>query len=614
MNNHPTRLFDLLVYQYKNHPLEDALCQKNKGKWHKISSKQLIQITNMISLGLLELGLKKGDKIAIVSENRPEWNIIDFACQQIGVVTVPMYPNIGPKDYEYILHETDVKIVFVSNSQILQKINKALYDLRNVKVFTFNGIKGEDSWRRLLELGKKGNKNDLKHIKSGILPDDLLTIIYTSGTTGHPKGVMLSHRNILSNVLAIKKVSLVEPGSRALSFLPLNHIYERTIVYLYLYISVGVYYAESMDSIGENIKEIKPHTFNTVPRLLEKVYEKIIKKGSELSGLKKGVFNWAINLGLRYDPNGNHSPLYRRQLKVARRLVFSKWQEALGGNLVQIQSGAAALQPRLCSVFWAAGIKVFEGYGLTETSPVIAANSSEKMKIGTVGPLIDGVEVRFGEGKEIEVRGPNVMMGYYKDEELTREVLSEDGWFKTGDVGRMDDGCLRITDRKKELFKTSGGLYIAPQQIENKLKESLLIENVMVIGDGRKFPAALIVPNFDELTEIASKRFILFSDYASILKNQEIQKLFKKEIDRISEEYGKWEKIKDYRLVPDTWTMESGELTPTLKLKRRVILEKYQDLIEEIYKEDGSHLFDDVSEVNEKELDKEILEEIGENS
>jgi long-chain acyl-CoA synthetase len=365
-----------------------------------------------------------------------------------------------------------------------------------------------------------------------------------------------------------------------------------------------------MDTIGENLKEIKPHTFNTVPRLLEKVYDKIIKKGSELSRIKKGVFNWAIRIGLKYDPNEKHNAVYSKQVKIARKLVFSKWQEALGGNIVQIQSGAAALQPRLASVFWAAGIRIFEGYGLTETSPVIAANSPDKMKIGTVGPVIDGVQVRFGKDREIEVKGPNVMLGYYKNEKLTKKAFTSDGWLKTGDVGLMDDGCLRITDRKKELFKTSGGLYIAPQQIENKLKESLLIENAMVIGDGKKFPAALISPNFDELTEFASKKFILFSDYSSILKNTEIQKLFKKEIDRIIEQYGRWEKIKEYRLVPDKWTMESGELTPTLKLKRRVILNKYQDLIEDIYQEDGSHLFDDVSDEPDIELEKEILQEI----
>jgi long-chain acyl-CoA synthetase len=448
-------------------------------------------------------------------------------------------------------------------------------------------------------------------VRSKIKEDDLLTIIYTSGTTGNPKGVMLSHKNILSNAIAVSTVSLVNPGDRALSFLPLNHIYERTIVYTYMYLSIGVYYAESMDTIGDNLKEIRPHAFNTVPRLLEKVYDKIIKKGSELSGLKKGVFNWAINLGLKYDPNEPQKTLAKKQLDVARKLVFSKWQEALGGNVKQINCGAAALQPRLAKVFWAAGIKIFEGYGLTETSPVISANTPSLKKMGTVGPPIKGVEVRFAKDGEIEVKGPNVMKGYYKNEALTREVITEDGWLKTGDVGYMDSGCLKITDRKKELFKTSGGLYIAPQQIENKLKESPIIEQAMVIGDGKKFPAALLVPDKEALLEFASKKFILISELDErMITDPQVLKLFSKEIERISEDYGKWEKIKEFRVIPEQWTMETGELTPTLKLKRRVILDKYQDIVNDIYKEDGSHIFDDVAEVNEKDLDKEVLEAI----
>jgi long-chain acyl-CoA synthetase len=571
-----------------------------------------MQITSLLSLGLLEMGIKKGDNVGIVSENRPEWNFIDLACQQIGAVTVPMYPNIGPRDYRYIFQQAEIKAVFISNSQILTKIRKATENMKSLPIFTFNNIKGFDSWRKVLDLGKSKDIKELKKHRDAVQPDDLMTIIFTSGTTGAPKGVMLTHENVLSNALAIKKASTVDPGDRALSFLPLNHIYERTISYLYMYLSVGIYYAESIDTIADNLKEIKPHAFNTVPRLLEKVYDKIIKKGSELGGLKKGVFNWAISLGLNYDPNEEQGGLAKRQLKVARKLVFSKWQEALGGNIKQINCGAAALQPRLARVFWAAGIKVFEGYGLTETAPVVAANMPGAMRIGTVGPILENVEVRIADDGEIEVKGPNVMKGYYKDPEMTKEVMTSDGWFKTGDVGNVIDGYLKITDRKKELFKTSGGLYIAPQQIENKLKESTLIEHAMVIGDGRKFPAALIVPNLDELTEAASNRFILISDFQELVKDPQIMKLFQKDIEKISEDYGKWEKIKDFRIIPDSWSVESGELTPTMKLKRRVILEKYAHIVNDIYKDDGSRIFDDVDEVDMNSLDKEILEEIKE--
>lgn len=607
-----SRVFDVISYQYKNHPLENALNYKVQGKWTSFSSKQVMQITSLLSLGLLEMGIKKGDNIGIVSENRPEWNFVDLACQQIGAVTVPMYPNIGPKDYRYIFTQADIKLVFISNSQILTKIRKATESLKGLKIFTFNNIKSFNSWRKVLDLGKKRDSKELKEHKDSVQPDDLLTVIFTSGTTGAPKGVMLSHQNVLSNALAIKKASTVDPGDRALSFLPLNHIYERTISYLYMYLSVAIYYAESMDTIADNLKEVKPQAFNTVPRLLEKVYDKIIKKGSELGGLKKGVFNWAISLGLKYDPNESLSGLSKRQLKVARKLVFSKWQEALGGNIKQINCGAAALQPRLARVFWAAGIKIFEGYGLTETSPVVAANTPDAIKIGTVGPVLDDVQVRIAKDGEVEVKGPNIMKGYYKNPELTQEVFTNDGWFKTGDVGNMIEGFLKITDRKKELFKTSGGLYIAPQQIENKLKESKLIEHAMVIGDGRKFPAALIVPNLDELTEIASNRFILISDFGELAKDPQIVKLFEKDIEKISEDYGKWEKIKEFRIIPDTWSVESGELTPTMKLKRRVILDKYAHIVNDIYREDGSHIFDDVQEVDLDSLDKDILAEIKE--
>lgn len=605
-----TRVFDLLFNQYKNFPQEVCVSSKINGAWKSYSTKQVIGISSRIALGLVEQGIKKGDRIGIISKSRPEWNFVDLACQLIGAVSVPMYPNISAKDYHYIIKQAELSMLFVSDKEIYQKTQKARKEFPGLLTFTFDKLNGISHWMEIHDKGKSIDFNELKKYQSSVSDSDLLTIIYTSGTTGSPKGVMLSHKNITSNVLAIKDIPQLSPGEKALSFLPVNHIYERTILYSYYATGISIYYAESMDTIGDNLKEVQPHTFSTVPRLLEKVYDKIIAKGAELGGLKKGIFNWAISLGLKYDPNEDQGAIYNRQLKLARKLVFSKWQEALGGNVKSIQCGAAALQSRLMSVFWAAGIKIVEGYGLTETSPVVTANRLDDMRVGSVGKTVDGVEIKIGEDGEILVKGPNVMQGYYQNDDLTKQVLDEDGWFKTGDVGYIDQGFLRITDRKKELFKTSGGLYIAPQQIENKLKESVLIDQAMVIGDGRKFPAALIVPNFDELTEEASRRFMLVSDFKELLKEEQISRLFQKEVERINEEYGKWEKIKEFRIVPEAWSLETGELTPTLKLKRRIILEKYNHLVEDIYQEDGAHLFDEVEASASSELEPEIAEQL----
>jgi long-chain acyl-CoA synthetase len=605
-----TRVFDLLFNQYKSFPQEVCLSSKINGEWKSYSTKQVIGISSRIALGLVELGIKKGDRIGVISKSRPEWNFIDLACQLIGAVSVPMYPNISPKDYQYIINQAELSMLFVSDKDIFTRTQAARKAFPNLPTYSFDKLKNVKHWMEIHDKGKSVDFNELKQHQTNVIASDLLTIIYTSGTTGSPKGVMLSHKNITSNVQAIKDIPQLSPGDKALSFLPVNHIYERTILYSYYAMGINIYYAESMDTIGDNLKEVQPHTFSTVPRLLEKVYDKIIAKGAELGGLKKGIFNWAISLGLKYDPNEEQGAIYGRQLKLAQKLVFSKWQEALGGNVKSIQCGAAALQSRLMSVFWAAGIKIVEGYGLTETSPVVTANRLDDMRVGSVGKVVEGVDVKIGEDGEILVKGPNVMEGYYKNDELTKEVLNKDGWFKTGDVGYLDQGFLRITDRKKELFKTSGGLYIAPQQIENKLKESVLIDQAMVIGDGRKFPAALIVPNFDELTEEASRRFMLVADFVQLLKEDEIQKLFQKEVERINEGYGKWEKIKEFRIVPEAWSLETGELTPTLKLKRRVILEKYSHLVEDIYQEDGAHLFDEVEASTNIELEPEIAEQL----
>ncbi len=604
------RAFDFLTYQKSEYPLSNAISFKRDGKWKKYSTEQIVKICDQVSLGLLKMGIKKGDNIVLVSESRPEWNFIDLATQQIGAVLVPMYPNLSVEDYRYIIEEAEVKMAFVSNMAHLKKILDAATHLGTNQIFSFDKIKGSTHWT---EVGLQGANEDvapLIKLKKTISEQDLLTIIYTSGTTGNPKGVMLSHKNVVSNALAASRVSDITPGkSRALSFLPLNHIYERTGIYMYLYLGVAICYAESIDTVGDNIKEIRPHTFNTVPRLLEKVYDKIIAKGEELSTVKKGVFFWALNLALKYDPDKKPGVLYKRQLAVADKLIFSKWREALGGNVRHIQSGAAALQPRLAKVFWAAGIKVLEGYGLTETSPVVTATQLDGMVAGHVGKTIDGVSIKLGQENEVLVKGPNIMMGYYKNAEMTSEVI-KDGWFYTGDIGEINDGFLKITDRKKELFKTSGGLYIAPQIIENKLKESPMIDQAMVIGEGKKYPAALISPNFDKLNEIASSSFILYSDYEELVNNENIIKVLQKEVDQLNKHLGKWEQIKQFRVLPYTWSPETDELTPTLKLKRRVIKERYAKTIADIYKNDGSDLFGKIEDVSLEEVDPELAKEL----
>ncbi|MEQ8470314.1 MAG: long-chain fatty acid--CoA ligase [Marinoscillum sp.] len=598
------RTFDLLFHQLKRFPIEDTFAYKVNDVWVKFGTKKSIQLINQLSLGLLELGLEKGDKVALISENRPEWNFIDFACQQIGVVVVPMYPMISSEDYRYIFKHAEIKYAFVSTAQIMEKVKSAIPGLEVEGLYSINNIADSKNWREILELGRDQKADELANLRSQIKPDDLMSIIYTSGTTDKPKGVMLSHKNVVSNVLACSKYSYVESGKdRALSFLPLNHVYERTGVYVYIYLGVAVYYAESMDTIGDNLKDIKPHTFNTVPRLLEKVFDKIMKKGNELGGLKKGVFNRAVALALKFDPNEKQSSVYASQLEIADRLVFSKWREALGGNIKQVQCGAAALQPRLTRVFWAAGIQLLEGYGLTETSPVVCANTPSKLKIGTVGAPIDHTQTRIADGGEVEVKGPGVMLGYYKNEELTAEVMTEDGWFKTGDVGIIDNGFLKITDRKKELFKTSGGLYIAPQQIENKLRESRFIEQAIVVGEGKKFPAALIVPNFEALMEEMSKKFMYITDQNKLIKEPKVIRLFEKEVSKVNDELGKWAGVKAHRIVGVSWTPDSGELTPTLKLKRRVIHEKYEHLIADIYYGDGSVSFAEAEALKTTELE-----------
>ncbi len=585
-----TRLFDFPYYQLENFTISDALVTKQDGKWLKTSTQEYIAKANAISRALVQIGVQKNDKIAIISSNnRTEWNIMDIGALQTGAQTVPIYPTISEEDYEYILNHSESSYCFVSDEDVLRKVNAIKSNVPTLKeVYSFNTIEGCKHWTELLELGKdEANQKDVEERKNGVLPSDLATIIYTSGTTGRPKGVMLSHNNIVSNVInSAPRIPFEKGKSRALSFLPVCHIFERVILYLYQYYGVSIYFGESIDKISDNIKEVKPNVMSAVPRLLEKVFDSIIAKGTQLTGIKKKLFFWAIDLGLRFEPYGANGWWYELQLKMARKLIFSKWKEGLGGNLDLMVSGSAALQTRLTRVFAAAGIPVMEGYGLTETSPVITVNDMRNFgfRVGTVGKVIDGLTVKIAEDGEILCKGPNVMMGYYKDEQLTSEVMTDD-FFHTGDIGEFDnDGFLKITDRKKEMFKTSGGKYIAPQLIENTMKQSRFIEQIMVIGDGQKMPAAFIQPSFDFVKEWAKIHKInLGTTNTEIISSTKVIERIQEEVDQLNEKFGNWEKIKRFELTPDVWSIEEGHLTPTLKLKRKVVMEKYKDLFNKIY-------------------------------
>lgn len=586
-----TRLFDFPYYQQEKYiSIPDALVTKQNGVWVKTSTEEYIAKANAVSRALLRMGIEKDDKIAIIStNNRTEWNIMDIGALQTGAQTVPIYPTISEDDYEYILNHSGSIYCFVSDEEVLRKVNLIRDKVPNLKeVYSFNEIQGCKNWKELLQLGEdKSNQHLVEECKNKVQSEDLATIIYTSGTTGKPKGVMLSHRNIVSNVInSAPRIPFEAGKSRALSFLPICHIFERMILYLYQYYGVSVYFGESIDKISDNIKEVKPTVITAVPRLLEKVYDKIYSKGSELTGIKKKLFFWAIDLGLRYEPYGANGFWYEFQLKIARKLIFSKWKEGLGGNLDLMVSGSAALQTRLARIFAAAEIPVMEGYGLTETSPVISVNDmrNKGFKVGTVGKAIDGVEIKIAEDGEILCKGPNVMMGYFKDEKLTNDVL-ENGYFHTGDIGEIDsEGFLKITDRKKEMFKTSGGKYIAPQLIENTMKQSRFIEQIMVIGDGQKMPAAFIQPSFEFIKEWAKIHSIeIGTTNEEIVSNAKVMERIQEEVDKLNDKFGNWEKIKRFELTPDIWSIEGGQLTPTLKLRRKIIMEKYIDLFHKIY-------------------------------
>ncbi|PRY89799.1 AMP-dependent synthetase/ligase [Mongoliibacter ruber] len=581
-----TRLFEIINHQIATFDKEVALAQKIDGKWKTYSSRDLKKIVDNLGLAFLASGIEKDEKVAIISNNRPEWNFVDLALQQIGAISVPMYPTISADDYKYIFEHAEVKQVFVGDEEIYQKALTAAAGT-DIRIFSFDRIEGCENWEEFLVSGETGDLAILEEKKEAIQINDIFTIIYTSGTTGRPKGVMLTHGNVIHNVFAVEDRIVVEKGiSSALSFLPLCHIYERTGSFCFMYMGVSIYYAESMETIGDNLKEIQPHIFNTVPRLLEKVYDKIVSKGYELTGIKKSLFFWALNLGLNYEPNKNQGWWYNFQLKMANKIIFSKWREALGGNIKQINSGASALQPRLARVFWSAQIPVCEGYGLTETSPVVSASicNLEDIRIGMVGKIVKEVEVKIAEDGEILAKGPNIMQGYYKQPELTAEVIDEEGWFHTGDIGEIHEGhYLKITDRKKEMFKTSGGKYIAPQPMENKFKESPLIEQVLVVGENKNYPSALIVPSITGLQDWCKHKDIPYTTDDEMLAKPEILDKYQKEIDRLNKYFGKWEQVKKFKILNNQWNIETGELTPTMKLKRKVIHQKYAKEIESLY-------------------------------
>ncbi len=590
-----TRLFDILeLYRYTYPDKEDAFVRNQEGRWIKYSSKDYIEYSEKVSLGLLDMGFKKGDKIATISPNRPEWNFMDMGMAQIGVIHVPIYPTLSVSDQEFILKHSEAKMLIVADNILLQRIKPLLAKIDNLQyLFTFNEIDEEMNWQGILEQGNESKEKysgKLEECKKSIEENDLLSIIYTSGTTGNPKGVMLSHKNILSNAKTTAGMLPLDSSHRALSFLPLCHVYERMMNYNYQLNGLSLYYVENLGKIGDFIKEINPHAFNTVPRLIEKVYDSIVAKGKDLSGIKKSLFFWALRIAHRFEINSSRGLLYEMQRKIADKLIFSKWREGLGGNIKLMVSGGSALQERLLKVFWAAGIPVYEGYGLTESSPVIAVNDPvnvKRVKFGTVGPILNGVESKIAEDGEILCKGPNVMLGYFKDPEQTKEVIDDEGWLHTGDIGVMVDNMfLKITDRKKEMFKTSSGRYIAPQMIENILKESFLIEQAMVVGENEKFASALISPNFNYLHFYASKHKIHYRDNEELVRIPEVNKRMQEEVNLTNKRLGQTEQIKRFRMVCDEWSPQSGELSPTLKLKRKVIYEKYYDILREIYKHD----------------------------
>ncbi|PID71081.1 MAG: long-chain fatty acid--CoA ligase [Flavobacteriales bacterium] len=584
-----TRIFDFPYYQLENYNLEAALVTKYNGRWQKTSTQEYIDKANAMSRALVQLGVKQNDRIAVISStNRTEWNIVDIGISQLGAQTIPVYPSISSEEYLYMMNHSESIYCFVSDEEVYKKV-KAIQAKTNIKeVYSFDEISGCKNYVELLKLGADtDNQDEVEKMKSAVKSEDLATIIYTSGTTGKPKGVMLSHNNLVSNVIdSLPRLPELGKDVRVLSFLPLCHVFERILIYLYQYAGVTVHYAEALDKIGENLREVKPHLMSVVPRLLEKLYDKIYVKGDELSGIKKYLFYWAIKIGEQYEPYGKNGFWYEKKLAIARKLVFSKWKDALGGHLNTMVSGSAALNPKLIRIFCATGMYIMEGYGLTETSPVIAVNmlNNNLFKIGTVGQPIRNVKVKIADDGEILIKGPNVMMGYYKDPEKTAAVMTGD-YFHTGDKGEIDaEGFLKITGRKKELFKTSGGKYVIPTLLENKFKESPFIEQIMVIGEGEKMPAAFIQPNFEFIREWAKrKQHKIGATKEELIKNEKVIARIQKEVDRYNKQFGKWEQIKRFEFTPVVWGIDNGHLTPTMKMKRENIMNFYKHLYQKIY-------------------------------
>jgi long-chain acyl-CoA synthetase len=582
-----------MEWHLERQPLDVALAGKEAGRWKTYSTNDVASIVNDLSAGLLALGIGPNDmsvegrdKVAILCKNRPEWLMLDLAVQQVGAILTPIYPTINVNELEFVLNDAQVKIAFVNDEDLFLKVLSLKDRVPSLReIYTFEHVPNAKHWKEVRDRATPALISRVKPISDKITYEDVATIIYTSGTTGTPKGVMLSHRNILSNVMAC--IPCFPPGSkmRSLSFLPLNHIFERMVSYIYLFNGTSIYYAESLDTIGDNLKEVKPHMFTTVPRLLEKVYDRIMQKGNELTGVKRKLFFWAHGLAEKYEINQDQGMWYTMQLKLANKLIFNKWREALGNNIRCIVTGGAACQVRLIRIFTAAGITTMEGYGLTETSPVISVNriQEEDRMFGTTGPLINDVQVKIAEDGEILCKGPNVMMGYYKRPDLTAEVIT-DGWFHTGDIGFLvKDKFLKITDRKKELFKTSGGKYVAPLPVENKLKESPFIEQVMILGPERKFVGALIIPSFPTLKDWARNNSITTGSNEELIRNEKVLAMYRDLIESFNKYFNHVEQVKKFELLPNEWSIDTGEMTPKLSMKRKVISEKYKDAIERIY-------------------------------
>jgi long-chain acyl-CoA synthetase len=588
----PSRVFDLLPFQQNNFPKADAFAYKVGGVWKKFSTSESIEIIDKLAWGLHLVGIRSGDRVASVSDNnRPEWNFLDNAILSLGAVHVPIYPNIAPEEYEFILNDSGASLIFCSSQRLYELLCPVIEKLPSIKeIYVFDPVPSAKSWSELVSSGQEvleqpDLRKQLEDFRAAVRTSDLAVLIYTSGTTGPPKGVMLSHQNLVTNSITSAGILRNTPHQRALSFLPLCHIYERTVINIYVYSGTSVYYAENLEQIGQNLREVQPEVFSAVPRIIEKIYEKILARGEQLSGIQRSIFFWAVNVGLNCDPDGK-VPWYRRlQLLLADRLVFKKWRESVGGKVRGIISGSAALQPRLARLFWAAGIPIYEGYGPTEAAPVIAVNQphTHLHRVGTVGPVIPGGEVKLAKDGEILYRGPNVMLGYYHRPDLTEETIDSDGWLHTGDVGEFDGPFLKITDRKKEIFKTSGGKYIAPQPIENRLKESKFVSQCMVIGENRKFPSALIVPEFEALKSWMGSQGLAEMPLTELIKDQQINALYAGEIERCNQHFGRYSQIKKFALLPEEWTIAGGELTPTLKIKRKNTLQKYAAAVEALY-------------------------------